>query len=379
MKKLIKYLFIAILSMFLLPAVNASNEILDAFADNLENNEKLQEYYEGNASITSDDDSLTISVPDDELGEVLTVFDYSDGILSYTAPDDAEDGSLDFNIAYFVLNAFSEQFEYDFDQVISWIENNKLSIDKDGLELTIKNDSTQEEQCQTSENIIMQWIYDMRCVMNKIFGTKIMSMKIDIDNGLITFDPQIDYEKLYTERDELPDIELSDLYGEYEWVLESGKKDNLFTKIKLVLKKDGTAQYTITKNNVSETTIGVYTYINGRVIYTKTNYDDKGKTEYSENDKTVVFEVLKDGTLKLMLDEEGDSFYLLSANLADDDEASKNYILKKVAQEAEKQEKEESNPKTGISKKSEIIILMMLLSATLFMVMKKRSVFPRFN
>lgn len=142
---------------------------------------------------------------------------------------------------------------------------------------------------------------------------------------------------------------MKDLYGHYEWKDSSNEK---ITRLYLKLNDNGTAEFIQTSGNTTESTSGTYEYADGKIFYTKVNYNDEEKTEYTGNYKVVTFNIV-DGKLKVLI---GDDTYTLS-------KLSKSDL---------------DNPKTGLNEESITFFTILTLFA-LFALIKKYTKFPKHN
>ena len=144
---------------------------------------------------------------------------------------------------------------------------------------------------------------------------------------------------------------LNDLYGEYEFTNNDEELSSV-TRLYLKLNENGTAEFIESAGSSTESTSGTYRYENGKIIYTKVNYNDDKKTEYTGNYKIVEFNILKSNKLELV-------------------NGNNSFVLSKISGAG-------SNPKTGISKSSMIIILL-ISSFLIFNLIRKYTKFPKHN
>lgn len=167
----------------------ASNETIVSENDNLWysyiekfKNTDIVELYKNNnqLDITTTQNSIKIVLTDNNNSSTVN-FDYNDGVLVFVPSNDDNNIFIEGIMVSNALWALSDLKGYDFEKVSSWVDNeNDYTIEKDGIEYqkTKYTEQTTEDGITTTTEM-----------------DKILSFKLDIKNGLKTFNLEESLEK----------------------------------------------------------------------------------------------------------------------------------------------------------------------------------------
>lgn len=152
---------------------SVQEEKIDTVWENFVNAVKGNELLKDNEDVTIEYDADSMDITADT---IKITFNYSNGIVSYEAPENASDTEL-IGISLYqgiLLEEFLENFKYNKEKALKYLEENpKLTIAKDGFEYVIKEIEYKDENAEISTDVFT-------------------TLKFDLINGLKNFNKQVD-------------------------------------------------------------------------------------------------------------------------------------------------------------------------------------------
>lgn len=164
------------------------DSVWENFVKKYKETELLKIY--GDAVVTHTDSTMKVTIEDNETTRE-TNFEYKNGIVSYVPTEDEVQAILDAPFVINCLYAISEIKNYDIDSVIEWFEDNpSLTLEKDGIEYKLVSAKLE----QNGENVSGSFSSDT-----------FESFKLDIKNGLKTYNAKEETKKEPLEEEKIPE------------------------------------------------------------------------------------------------------------------------------------------------------------------------------
>lgn len=256
-----------------------------------------------------------------------TIYRYKDGIVTYSKVGDRE---IDDYYNSLLIDYLSNRYDYNSNKLYQYIYNNdNLTIEKDGIEYTLEGLYTEEEMDQ----IIKEWedyynslteaekeYFQGVGFSNELIFTELI---VDLGNGLKTYDESL-----------IP----------YYFVFE-GENQKYVKGTSKSLKVEIEADFNLFDS----------VYVDGKKVDRSNYIASEGSTiitlkqEYLDN--------LKEGE------------HELKVTFTDGEFATTNFAIEKAVE----------NPKTGIVIKYGILVLVTLIAGVSYLLMRKKSKFPKHN
>jgi len=163
--------------------ISEDEKIWNNFVDKFKKTDLVETFEDGSLTITSTENSMRIESIDSDNVSTITNFSYNKGILTLIPSNNDLDAFGQILWVGNSLIALSDLKNYDFDKLDKWLEcvnPNELKLEKDGIEVKTEK---------------FQYTEDENGLTVNMSGDKILSFKLDIKNGLKSFNPNNNSQK----------------------------------------------------------------------------------------------------------------------------------------------------------------------------------------